>query len=409
MKFSRWMSVGIGVMFLGFFIYQIPYVNSRLSWRLDGAWAYVRGVVNPIEGIPTPIASDSSTQPTRTISVTEISPPTTEAHTPTPAPSPAALPNTIALEPPAWEKQDWNNCGPATLSLYLKYYGWNGNQFDISKQIKPERPDRNVNVEELQFFARNNAGWLNMIFRVGGDIELLKTFIANGIPVMIEEGDESIESYWPNDDLWAGHYMLLTAYDETAQFFTAQDTFKGADRQVSYEETDARWQTFNRVYILVYHPNQEEIVKSILGAQWDESFNRQYALDQAQAEIDTNPEDAFAWFNLGSNLVYFEDYEGAAEAYDEARRIGIPQRMLRYQFGPFFAYFHSNRMEDLDTIVDYALQITPSSEEALVWQGWSYYRQGDSNRAIESFREAYWLNTKSTDAIYALDFMGASP
>ena len=26
---------------------------------------------------------------------------------------------------------------------------------------------------------------------------------------------------------------------------------------------------------------------------------------------------------------------------------GLPQRMLRYQFGPFFAYFHTGRIDDL--------------------------------------------------------------
>lgn len=398
-----------GMFLLSLLAYQIPYVNDRLSWRLDAAMAYFRMVIDPAGEIPTPIAGGNGGQPTRIVVSTQTSIPTSLASTPTPAPSPTPLPVSVSLPAPEWEKQDWNNCGPATLSLYLKYYGWSGDQFEISNQIKPERPDRNVNVEELVFFTRNNAGWLNIVFRVGGGLDLLKTFIANGIPVMIEEGDETLESYWPNDDLWAGHYLLLTGYDDSVQTFTVQDTFKGADRQVSYEETDARWQAFNRVYILVYHPNQEETIRAILGQQWDEEFNRQYALEQAQAEIAADPEDAFAWFNLGSNLVYFEDYEGAADAYNEARQIGLPQRILRYQFGPFFAYFHSNRMEDLDVIIEYALQITPSSEEALVWQGWAYYRKGDSARAIEAFRAAYWLNIYSVDAIYALDFMGASP
>lgn len=409
MKFKKIAFIVGGVFLLSLLAYQIPYVNDRLSWRLDAGMAYFRMVIDPAGEIPTPIAGENGGQPTRIVVFTQTSIPTSLASTPTPAPSPTPLPVSISLPAPEWEKQDWNNCGPATLSLYLKYYGWSGDQFDISSQIKPERPDRNVNVEELVFFTRNNAGWLNIVFRVGGDIELLKTFLANGIPVMIEEGDTLPEPFWPNDDQWAGHYLLLTGYDDAAQTFTAQDTFKGADRQVSYEETDARWQTFNRVYILVFHPNQEETIKNILGSQWDEGFNRQDALEQAQAEIAADPENAFAWFNLGSNLVYFEDYAGAADAYNEARRIGLPQRILRYQFGPFFAYFHSNRMEDLGAIVEYALQITPTSEEALVWQGWAYYRAGDSARAIGSFQEAYWLNIYSPDAIYALDFMGASP
>jgi tetratricopeptide (TPR) repeat protein len=391
---------------LAVLFYQIPAVNSRLSWRLEGAWAYVRGVIDPIEDAPTPIPQAASeTTPTATLAPTPTSPGPTE----TPLPSPTPLPDAIALPAPDWEKQDWNNCGPASLSLYLKFYGWEGDQYDISNLIKPERPDKNVNVEELVYYASNYAGWLQNIFRVGGDIDTLKELIANGIPVMIEEGDQLDGIYWPDDDQWAGHYLLLTGYDQASQSFIGQDTFRGPDRQVTYAETDERWQAFNRVYIVIYHPNQEEIVKSILGPHWDEEYNRQHALEAAQAETESDPENAFAWFNLGSNLVYFERYAEAGRAYDQARALSLPQRMYRYQFGPFFAYFHANRNEDLLAILDYALRITDDSEEAWLWQGWALYRQGDEAGAVAAFREAYWANTLSPDAQYALEFMGASP
>ena len=105
-----------------------------------------------------------------------------------------------------------------------------------------------------------------------------------------------------------------------------------------------------------------------------------------------SPDNAFAWFNLGTNLTYFERYIEATDAYDKARAIGLPQRMLRYQFGPFIAYFHSGQMDDLLTLTEYALKITPSSEEALLWYGWAMYRQGKSSAALESFQKALERN-----------------
>ena len=113
--------------------------------------------------------------------------------------------------------------------------------------------------------------------------------------------------------------------------------------------------------------------------------------------------------NVGMNLVYFENYVQAAEAFDVARSIGLPQRMLRYQFGPFFAYYHANRLDDLNSLVDYALRITDVSEEAMIWKGWGYYRQGNNTAAIQQFRLAYETNPKSVYAQQALDFMGVSP
>ncbi len=82
------------------------------------------------------------------------------------------------------------------------------------------------------------------------------------------------------------------------------------------------WRSFNYVYILLYPPDKEQTVKDILGPHWDVDYNRQHALEVAQADAEQNPEDAYAWFNVGTNLVYFERYREAAQAYDRARRTG---------------------------------------------------------------------------------------
>jgi tetratricopeptide (TPR) repeat protein len=397
----RWPLLLLGLPVLAFLVYQIPAINYRLSWRIDAAKAYIGGVLDPIEALPVPqIVVEPATAE-----------PTVEPAGPTPTPEPTALPlpASVSLPAPEWEQQDWNNCGPATLSLYLKYYGWEGDQFDISDEVKPDRSDRNVNVDELVYYARNWAGWLNSTFRVAGDIELLKTFLASGLPVMIEKGHVLEGDFWPNDDHWSGHYVLLTGYDDATQSFTYQDTFVGANQTITYSDLDHYWKQFNRVYLLLYLPNQEETVRSILGPDWDEDTNRERALAISQEEAETGNQDPYAWFNLGMNQVYFEDYVAAAESFDVARAIGLPQRMLRYQFGPFFAYYHANRTDDLLALIDYALRITDASEEALIWKGWAFYRQGNTNGAIEQFRLAQAANPKSPYPDQALSSIGVEP
>jgi tetratricopeptide (TPR) repeat protein len=126
------------------------------------------------------------------------------------------------------------------------------------------------------------------------------------------------------------------------------------------------------------------------------------SLEISQAEAKADPENPYTWFNLGSSLVWFERYAEAAEAYDKARQIGIPQRMLRYQFGPFFAYFHTNRNDDLLALTEYALKRTPTSEEALLWHGWALYRQGDVAKAVAEFQRALVENPNYLDAKKAL-------
>jgi tetratricopeptide (TPR) repeat protein len=213
------------------------------------------------------------------------------------------------------------------------------------------------------------------------------------------------EQFWFNDDRWAGHYLLVTGYDDVRQVFIAQDSFIGANREVPYADLDQNWRAFNRVYLLVYPPEQENLVQELLGGDNNIDINRQNALQVAQREIESEPDDPIAWFNLGSNLVYFERYNEAAEAYDIARSNELPQRMLRYQFGPFLAYFHANRIDDLMTLTEYALTVTPNSEEALLWQGWAYYRLGKKSQALDSFLAALEPHPGYADAEYAINFV----
>lgn len=404
----------------GFGIYQDPSMQSRINWHKEEVVAYVRGAISPAGKMPTPLPAPQVAYqllPTLTLSANESAGsdpvhPTEAPPTPTPtlAPTPTfpPIPASYQLPPPLWELQDANNCGPTTLSIFLHFYGWTGNQYDINKVIKPNLDDKNVNIDELVYFVRTHAGWLNADYRVGGNLDLIKRFIANGVPFMIEEESVLTTMAWPGDDHFAGHYLLITGYDDTTRQFTVQDSWLGANLTNSYDTLDKHWQTFNRAYLLLYRPEQEGLIKSMLGSDWDEATNRTHALDTATFETQKDPKNPFAWFNKGTNLLYFQRWSDAAEAFDTARTIGLPQRMLRYQFGPFIAYFKTNRIQDLITLADYAIKITPDSEEDLYWRGWGRYLQGDKTGAVNDFRAAIKANPTYQDAQNALSTLGFS-
>jgi tetratricopeptide (TPR) repeat protein len=421
------LGIFVGLVILAVVLYQIPEIRDRLSWRIDFAMAFARGVIDPVRPMPTPveatavgIAGQSGMEPlpvepsrtatpapatptaTSTLAVVDTPAPT---NTPAPTLTPTQIPAKVELPRPAYEKQEVNNCGPATLAMHLRFYGWEGNQSTISELIKPKREDRNVNVEELVAYVNTQVPGFEVQYRVGGDINMLRRLLAAGFPVTVEEAFIMAESYWYNDDRWAGHYLLLTGYDDAAQRFIAQDVFVGPSIGVSYQVLDKHWKAFNRVYLLIYPTDQRAAVQAILGEDWDVDINRKHAMEMAQKETEADSTDSYAWFNLGTNLVYFEQYGPAAKAYDEARTAGLPQRMLRYQFGPFFAYFHTGRIDDLLALTEYALKRTPNSEEALLWRGWAMYRKGDREQALALFQQSLDARPANPDAQYALSFI----
>ncbi len=417
MKFSLraflWGAVSASILLLG--IYFFPPVHRRLAWRLDAARTTLRMRLHPAAPAPpTPgetwvLATPSQGATPSPTPVPSATPTPTPGPPATPTPSPTPLPPQVRLTPPKWEAQDWNNCGPDTLALYLRWWGWQGDQYDISRVLKPERGDRNVNVEELVGFVNTQVSGFSAVYRVGGDLTTLKRVLAAGMPIMIEESMLFEEQYWPNDDRWAAHYLLITGYDDATETFVTQDSFRGPNRTVTYQTLAANWEPFNDVYILVFPNARTDQVKALLGEDWDPATNRRKALQWAQEAVARHPDDAFAWFNLGTNLLYFERYSEAARAYDQALKLGLPQRFLRYQFGPFIAYFHTGRFHDLLALTEYALKVTPNSEEAHLWRGWAYYRLGERQKAIAEFRAALEANPHYEDAKYALRFLGVQP
>jgi len=398
-------TLGSGLL-LAIFLLQIPRVKSAVSWRYEKFTIYAKNVIDPPGPVPTALPVTPVATSTKAPTATPV--PDTPHPTTPPTPTSTPLPAQVSLPSPPYEQQTPNNCGPATLSMGMHLYGWEGDQEEIANQIKPVLQDRNVNPEEMAYYVRNFAGWLNIQYRVDGDLALLKKLLAARYPVIVESVTslDPNDALGPNDDLWAAHYLLLTGYDDTAHAFTVQDSYHGADLSISYEQLEADWEAFNNLYMVLYFPQNEAELQSLLGADWDPAVNRQRALDEAQAATEADPQDTYAWFNLGSDLVYFERYDEAAQAYDKSREIGLPLRMFRYQFGPFWAYFHSDRIDDLFVLTDYARGVTEMSEEAWLWYGWALYRQNDFKGARDAWNKALSINDAPyVDARNALQYV----
>jgi tetratricopeptide (TPR) repeat protein len=409
----------VGLCLLGAVAYNLPPVHERLAWRVDNLRVQVKRFFNPPEeAVFTPQEQvEVMPQPTPTAfpTVTATASPTgTPLPSPTPSPTPTPIPASAALGGIRHEYQQFNNCAPANLSMVLSYWGWAGDQFETRAYLRPnyEVDDKNVNPFEIVDFVEKNTGF-EALWRVGGEPMLLKRLVAAGFPVLIEKG------LHPSHDAWLGHYQTISGYDDARGQFLVYDSFEGPPEAygVPYEVIAQFWRHFNFVYAVVFPPERAAEVAAILGQASDPQVNYQLAADLALQETATlgGREEFFAWFNRGSNLVYLEDYAGAAAAFDTAFALYAalpgderPWRLMWYRDGPYAAYYHTGRYQDVINLANTTMGSVDKAvlEETYFWRGVAKAALGDRDGAVNDLRRAYTLNPNSTPAGEELRLLG---
>ncbi|MBN1992261.1 MAG: C39 family peptidase [Anaerolineae bacterium] len=303
--------------------------------------------------------------------------------------------DSVQLRGVAHQWQTWNNCGPATLTMYMSYYGRPETQAEAAPALKPNRDDKNVSAHELAAYARTTG--LEAIVRQGGTLEQLKRFLSNDIPVMAE-------TWLVHEGDGLGHYRLITGYDDATGQFNTFDSLNGPDYKVSYEQFAADWRVFNNLYIVVYAPAQADTVKSIIGADLDNTRMYERILAQAQAEVAANPNDAIAYFNQGEALTRLGRPQEAVVAFDRARQLGLHWRRLWYQFAPFEAYYAVGRYQDVLDLTAATLEGTGGLEEAYYYHGLALHATGQPG-AEADFQAALEYNPLFTPAAEALNLL----
>lgn len=346
----------------------------------------------------------------------------TETATPTIQPTPtvplAAVPAAHRLEHLVNTPQSFNNCGPANMTIVVNFWGVEISQADAANYLKPNAEDRNTSPWQMADYINGVADepesgqtGLRAYARSGGNIGILRTFIANGFPVIIEKGYEPGTA-----EGWYGHYLTVFGYDDAKQELYSMDTYlgpwDGSGRVDKYKEVEEVWQAFNYTFLVIFQPSQERIVNAILGDLVDDETMWQQAAIHAQAEIEEDPQNGFAWFNLGSSLTELGAatgdgayYEQGAAAFDQALVLGLPPRMLFYQFRPYLAYLRVGRYQDVITLADATIQVPGGRyvEESFYWKGNALAFTGDIAGARTAYQQGLAVNENSYPIKWALN------
>lgn len=428
------LGVGAALFLGGYFVYHLPPVYQRLAPRLDNLRAQIKYALNPPEEaifVPAeqvaPLVAATLQALTPTVTASPTSTPTAPEFTPLPSatatPLPTPLPQVVRLDGVKYEDQHnrWNYCGPANLSMALTFWGWQGDRDVVGQAIKPHDKDKNVMPYEMERFTDEQVEGVAALVRSGGEIDLLKRLVANGFPVLTEKG---FYEYDYNGKLgWMGHYQYVTGYDDARGVLVIQDTYNdGPNFEMSYADFLEGWRSFNYVFLVTYPQERQDEVLGLLGPWADPVWASSHAAELAGTEMASlqGIDQFFAAFNLGTARVGLSQYYDAAIAYDEAFSLyaalpddgNRPYRMMWYQTGPYFAYYYSGRYGDVLNLATTTLEETisePVLEESLYWRGMAKVALGDSEGALQDFRDSLKWHPGFGPSLEQLAYLGVAP
>jgi len=292
------------------------------------------------------------------------------------------------LENPKHTYQTFNNCGPATLSMMLSWYGRDVSQKELGDAMRPyqvpsgDNDDKTIFTYEFVEWAKKYG--LESIGRVNGDIELLKTFTANGIPVVVKT--------WLHVDDDIGHFRIVRGFDERKQVIIQDDSYEGPNKKISYYDFLSMWQPFNYAYIIVFTPEQQDLVEAIIGEELDEKVAWQNALTRAQKESELDSENVYPIFNMITSYYHLGEYQKSVTKFEKVES-RLPKRMLWYQIEPIQAY---KELGNYDRVFQISENILENGNRAFseLYQirGEIYLAQGNKDKARQQFELAVKYN-----------------
>jgi predicted double-glycine peptidase len=294
--------------------------------------------------------------------------------------------------------QTFNNCGPASLSMALSYFGIQKSQAELGKALRPyqvaggNNDDKSVGLDELARKAEEFG--LVAYHRPNGSIESLKYFIANDIPII------TVTWLKPDEDI--GHYRVIKGYDDDTQTLIQDDSYQNKNLKYTYEDFNTIWEKFNYEYLVLVPDEKKELAQRILDQEIDEKVSWKNAADNARKKLVSNPDETYTRFNLVVALYHTGDYAAAVKEYEKIEN-DLPFRTLWYQIEPIEAYYELGDYDKVLSITDTVLNNQNRAfSELYIIRGNIYLKRGDTVSAKKEFEKAVLYNSNLKEAKDAL-------
>lgn len=312
-----------------------------------------------------------------------------------PSPTPPPIPNSKILSNNGYHVfQSFNNCGPAALSMTLRFYGIEASQEVLGQALRPyqipggDNDDKSVTLEEVAEKSKE-FGFIPYL-RPMGDSDVLKKFIANDIPIIARTWTK------PNEDI--GHFRIIKGYDDSRGIFIQDDSLQGKNLEYTYSDFNEIWKKFNYEYLVLVPKEKQKLAEQIIGSDVNAEIAWQKAVENSKKQLSQNPNDTDARFNLSVAYYKLGNYEKSVKEFEKVEN-KISFRTLWYQIEPIQAYFELKNYDKVIEITDRVLNNQNRAfSELYILRGKIYQERNEANLAQEEFRKALLYNTSLKEA-----------
>jgi uncharacterized protein len=151
--------------------------------------------------------------------------------------------------------QTLNNCGPASISEVLNYWGINKSQDELNTILRHGNP-WGMSPGGVPGYMQS-IGMSAIVGRSGSE-GLIKALVANGFPVIVEQFVNMSDHYT--------HFRPIEGYDDARSSFVASDPLMGQNYKIDYQQFDQIWTATNRLFMVIYPPDKQQLLDDVLNA-----------------------------------------------------------------------------------------------------------------------------------------------
>ncbi|MEK7863859.1 MAG: C39 family peptidase, partial [Chloroflexota bacterium] len=229
-------------------------------------------------------------------------------------PVPQAAPPAAAVADMKHVWQSLNNCGPAAVAMALSTFGVDVSQEVARLALRGQDERRGMGPTPVDPWVKESFG-LRSMWRNNGTNDLMRRLLANGFVPMVTQ--------WMQDPTISrvAHWRTMRGYDDARRVFYVNDPVLGNNVALSYDWFAKNWQSFSYRYMVVYRPQDEPLVRAVIGRDWSEPYVRQAMYERARGEALAH-DTSFAWLAYGEASYAFGMFAEAVAAFERGLSLG---------------------------------------------------------------------------------------